>query len=70
MKKHLASLGFTNVYHKCEDFYKVLAEKRVPTHDGGRPLVAPPRTYFPPLPYAPALPLRWRASQGASLRAS
>ena len=33
MKKHLESLGFLNVYHKCEDFYQVLAEGRVPAHD-------------------------------------
>jgi hypothetical protein len=31
--KHLGALGFDKVYNKAEDFYKVLAEKRVPKHD-------------------------------------
>ena len=31
--KHLAALGFTNVYNKKEDFYAVAAQGRVPPHD-------------------------------------
>ena len=31
--KHLARLGFTDVYNANEDFYKVIAENRVPEHD-------------------------------------
>jgi flagellum-specific peptidoglycan hydrolase FlgJ len=31
--KNLGSLGFSNVYNKCQDFYKVLEEKRVPEFD-------------------------------------
>lgn len=30
---HLNKLGFGNVYNKCEDFYNVIAEGRVPSHD-------------------------------------
>lgn len=33
MKAHLASLGFTNVYNKCEDFYKIIEERAVPQYD-------------------------------------
>ena len=29
-KTHLAALGFSSVYNKCEDFYKVQAEGKVP----------------------------------------
>ena len=31
--KHLARLGFTNVYNENEDFYAVIEEGRVPEHD-------------------------------------
>ena len=31
--KHLASRGFGNVYNKNEDFYRVIAEGRVPDYD-------------------------------------
>ena len=31
--KHLARLGFTNVYNANEDFYKCIEEKRIPDHD-------------------------------------
>ncbi|CAJ1457288.1 unnamed protein product [Effrenium voratum] len=31
--KHLAELGFSRVYNKCEDFYAVMNEGRVPAHD-------------------------------------
>eukprot|EP00929_Paragymnodinium_shiwhaense_P059114 TRINITY_DN29590_c0_g1_i1.p1 TRINITY_DN29590_c0_g1~~TRINITY_DN29590_c0_g1_i1.p1 ORF type:complete len:457 (-),score=136.86 TRINITY_DN29590_c0_g1_i1:402-1772(-) len=31
--KHLGELGFQNVYNKCEDFYAVMQEKRIPKHD-------------------------------------
>ena len=31
--KHLARLGFTNVYNENEDFYAVVREGRVPDHD-------------------------------------
>jgi hypothetical protein len=30
---HLGNLGFANVVNPCEDFYKVIAERRVPPHD-------------------------------------
>jgi hypothetical protein len=33
MVKHLETLGFDRIHNKAEDFYKVLAEKRVPIHD-------------------------------------
>ncbi|EKX35093.1 hypothetical protein GUITHDRAFT_90353 [Guillardia theta CCMP2712] len=33
MKRHLASLGFTNVYNKNEDFYEMVKSKRIPEHD-------------------------------------
>lgn len=32
-KKHLHQLGFTSVYNACEDFYRIIEEKRVPGHD-------------------------------------
>lgn len=31
--KHLMELGFPQVYNKCEDFYAVVREGRVPEHD-------------------------------------
>ena len=31
--KHLARLGFTNVYNENEDFYAVIEQNRVPPHD-------------------------------------
>ena len=31
--KHLARLGFTDVYNVNEDFYKCIEEKRIPEHD-------------------------------------
>lgn len=31
--QNLGELGFTSVYNKCEDFYKVIKEKQVPAHD-------------------------------------
>mmetsp|Transcript_30471 Transcript_30471/g.67026 ORF Transcript_30471/g.67026 Transcript_30471/m.67026 type:complete len:389 (+) Transcript_30471:88-1254(+) len=31
--QHLAKLGFTSVYNKCEDFYLVQQEGRIPEHD-------------------------------------
>ena len=31
--KHLSRLGFTNVYNKNEDFYKVIDDNEVPEHD-------------------------------------
>ncbi|KNC78088.1 hypothetical protein SARC_09466 [Sphaeroforma arctica JP610] len=33
MAQHLGELGFTNVYNKCEDFYRVIAQGTVPEHD-------------------------------------
>merc|ERR1711900_35109 len=33
VKKHLGSLGFVKVYNECEDFYKMLEEKKIPDHD-------------------------------------
>jgi len=33
MKRHLAKLGFTNVHNKNHDFYDVVKNKKVPTHD-------------------------------------
>lgn len=33
MVKHLGDLGFESVYNKCEDFYAVVKEGRVPAHD-------------------------------------
>eukprot|EP00571_Detonula_confervacea_P003722 CAMPEP_0172319156 /NCGR_PEP_ID=MMETSP1058-20130122/36973_1 /TAXON_ID=83371 /ORGANISM="Detonula confervacea, Strain CCMP 353" /LENGTH=322 /DNA_ID=CAMNT_0013034149 /DNA_START=9 /DNA_END=977 /DNA_ORIENTATION=+ len=33
MVPHLAKLGFPKVYNKCEDFYEVISQKRVPSHD-------------------------------------
>merc|ERR1712151_486337 len=33
MKKHLGSLGFHTVYNECEDFYGVIRDGRIPTHD-------------------------------------
>ena len=31
--KDLGELGYTDVYNKCEDFGKVLKDKKVPKHD-------------------------------------
>jgi hypothetical protein len=31
--ERLNSLGFTNVYNKCEDFYKIKEEGKIPDHD-------------------------------------
>jgi len=33
VKDHLNSVGFANVYNKCEDFYKVIASKSYPDFD-------------------------------------
>ncbi|KRX03791.1 hypothetical protein PPERSA_04299 [Pseudocohnilembus persalinus] len=33
MKENLATIGFTNVYNKKEDFYKVIEAKKVPNYD-------------------------------------
>ena len=33
VEKTLNVLGFTDVYNKSEDFYKVLKEKKMPEHD-------------------------------------
>eukprot|EP00960_Hanusia_phi_P043452 756056-Hanusia_phi.AAC.1 len=33
MKRHLAHLGFTNVYNQNEDFYETVKSKKVPEHD-------------------------------------
>ena len=33
MKRHLANLGFTNVYNECEDFYARLRAQDFPDHD-------------------------------------
>jgi hypothetical protein len=30
---HLRNLGFASVINPCEDFYKVIADGRVPLHD-------------------------------------
>ena len=33
MKKLLGSLGFFTVYNECEDFYALINDCRIPTHD-------------------------------------
>lgn len=33
MKRHLADLGFANVYNECEDFYARLSAHDYPEHD-------------------------------------
>eukprot|EP00300_Choanocystis_sp_HF-7_P012902 c18082_g1_i1.p1 GENE.c18082_g1_i1~~c18082_g1_i1.p1 ORF type:complete len:350 (+),score=70.72 c18082_g1_i1:38-1087(+) len=33
VKRHLATLGFSNVYNENEDFYQAIEEGRVPEHD-------------------------------------
>eukprot|EP00579_Thalassiosira_antarctica_P018091 CAMPEP_0201941462 /NCGR_PEP_ID=MMETSP0903-20130614/47184_1 /ASSEMBLY_ACC=CAM_ASM_000552 /TAXON_ID=420261 /ORGANISM="Thalassiosira antarctica, Strain CCMP982" /LENGTH=298 /DNA_ID=CAMNT_0048483535 /DNA_START=226 /DNA_END=1122 /DNA_ORIENTATION=- len=33
MVRHLNKLGFQKVHNKCEDFYEVVSQKRVPSHD-------------------------------------
>lgn len=33
MVRHLNQLGFANVYNKCEDFYEVISQNKIPPHD-------------------------------------